>query len=78
MTPFLQSIYDIKNDAVEHQKYCKRRIKRLNEERNEDEILTLIIQAERADAVAGAMSKLIAFLEENGENEENEGNDQDH
>ena len=43
MTPFLQSIYDIKNDAVEHQKYCKRRIKRLNEERNEDEILTLII-----------------------------------
>ena len=72
MTPFLQSLYDMKNDAIEHQKSCKRKIKRLNEERDTDEIVSLIIQAERAEAVAGAMGTLIAFLEKNEGKEDND------
>lgn len=66
MTPFMSSLYDLKNDALKHEKHCKQKIKRLKqmgEERHADEIVNLIIQAERSDAVAGAMSKLIEFLE---------------
>ena len=72
MTPFLQSLYEMKNEAIEHQKSCRRKMKRLDEERDGDEIINLIIQAERAEAVAGAMSKLIAFLEENEGKEDND------
>ena len=71
MSPFMQSLYDIKNDAVKDQKDFRRKIKRLKqmgEERHADEIVNLIIQAERADAVAGAMSILISSLEDDEDN----------
>lgn len=77
MTPFMQSILDMKNDAIKHQKYCKRKInqlKKMGEEQHGDEIVSFIIQYERADAVAGAMGKLFKFLEEN-ENKTDEDND---
>ena len=79
MTPFMKSMLDIKNDAVKHQKYCRRKIKQLKkmgEEEHADEIVSLIIQSERAEAVAGAMSTLITFLEEE-ENKTDEDKDDD-